>query len=44
MSYHVYQLIKILCYNNPENQDYMFNFLPKIAPHIGLGDFVSDSI
>jgi hypothetical protein len=22
----------------------MFNFLPKIASHIGLGDFVSDSI
>lgn len=42
LSKKVYNLLEICCFKNPENQEYLMQFLDIFINHIGYGKFVID--
>lgn len=38
-----YRVLQAACYQNPDNQDFVFKFIRKLTDHFGYGQFVSES-
>lgn len=42
LSYKLYEIVKIICFENEANQNYFIRYIQTTTGHIGQGDFVCD--